>query len=500
MYRYFLLSFSIFLLFIVGVACSDDSSSSDPDNTSENKGQETNGNSERPQIEVVINNYGRTFPSGMDENNNPYLDFIEENTNIDVKVQIPPAEGYMERLNVIMGDKNLPDMIYSPDANWFLNYVNQGAFTPLNDVLEEHGKNLLELIPEEAWKAVTIDGTIYAVPHILQESGTEIMYGRKDWLDELNLDPPVTLDEYVHVLREFKEKKDSVGYVMTDTLGRIAPILGAFGIQRNQWIERDGQLVYSSTTEEMKQALKFLADLYEEGLLDREFPSNSLNLFNEKIANDKVGLFSAAWWDTRGPILTNKQNNENAEWISLEYPVGPNGHSGTAGSSLVRGYNTIPVTSDKVVEVIKYLDFIISDGFREIFLGFEGDVWELKDGVATTDFEKHNEHLYRQMYTTVEPLDMETTKIRLDSLGLEFKLFENVQKIAEHAMFSEYNGPPTKAQGTYGGQLKALEDEVFANIISGNKPIEEFDQFVERWYKEGGQEWTDEVNEWFKNQ
>ena len=69
MYRYFLLSFSIFLLFIVGVACSDDSSSSDPDNTSENKGQETNGNSERPQIEVVINNYGRTFPSGMDENN-----------------------------------------------------------------------------------------------------------------------------------------------------------------------------------------------------------------------------------------------------------------------------------------------------------------------------------------------------------------------------------------------------------------------------------------------
>ena len=481
--KFLLLLSLITVLVVTSVACSKDSSTD-----------------ESASIEIVVNNYGRTFPSGMDENKNPYLDFIKENTKIDIKVQVPPAEGYMERLNVLMASNDLPDMIYSPDATWFVNYVNQKALKPLSSIVDEHGKNLKKLIPEEAWQAVTIDGEIYAIPHILQEAGSEIVYVRQDWLDELGLEKPETLEEYVEVLKAFKEEKNNAGFIMTDALSRISPILGAFGVQRNQWVERDGKLVFSSTTPEMKEALKFLSDLYAQGLLDREFPSNNLTTLGEKVANDRVGLFTAAWWDTRGPILTNKQNNEDAEWVAIEYPVGPNGHSGTAGSPLVRGYNAVPVTSDNAVAVVKMLDFIVSEGFREVFLGFEGDVWEIKDGVAQTDFEKHNEHLYRQMYITVEPKDPETTKIRLDSLGLEFNLFDNVSKIEEHAMFSEYLGPPTPASGLYGGQLRALEDEVFATIIAGNRSIDEFDKFVERWYREGGQEWTDQVNEWYENQ
>ena len=47
--------------------------------------------------------------------------------------------------------------------------------------------------------------------------------------DELELEQPETLDEYVDVLHQFKEHYNNVGYIMTDQLGRIAPILGAFG-------------------------------------------------------------------------------------------------------------------------------------------------------------------------------------------------------------------------------------------------------------------------------
>ncbi|WP_053070255.1 extracellular solute-binding protein [Alkalihalobacillus pseudalcaliphilus] len=496
--------FAIFVLIslLVIAACSpsgSDETGGDDPSDADNEDAEDEVVQELRSIEIVVNNYGRSFPSGLDEENNPYLDFIEEHTNLDISVQIPPAEGYMERLNVLMAGNDLPDLIYSPDATWFVNYVNQNALTDLTEIVEQHGQNLLELIPEEAWEAVTIDGSIYAIPHILQEQGTEIMYIRQDWLNELELEQPETLDEYVDVLHQFKEHYNNVGYIMTDQLGRIAPILGAFGVQRSQWVERDGELVYSSTTPEMKEALAFLSEMYADGILDREFPSNNLTVLGEKVSNDRAGVFSAAWWDTRGPILTNTQNNEEAEWVSIPYPVGPNGDSGTAGSPLVRGYNAVPVTSDEAEAVVRMLDFIVADGFREIFLGFEGDVWEITDGVATTDFEKHNEHLYRQMYTTVEPLDPETTKIRLDSLGLEFNLFDNVTKIGENAIFSEYNGPPTRASGLYGGQLKAIEDEVFANIIAGNSSIDAFDDFVERWNRDGGQEWTDEVNEWYSN-
>ena len=491
-----LISLLSILLFVA--ACSDSEKDS-KDNS--DKSDSESGASESTEIEIVINNYGRSFPNKMDENNNPYLDYIEENTGLDITVQNPPSSGYMERLNVLMAGNDLPDMIYSPDATWFVNYKNQNALTDLTDIVEEHGQNLLKLIPEEAWQEVTMDEKIYAIPHIYQEEGSDIVYIRQDWLDALDLEIPKTLDEYVEVVSAFKENYDTNGFYVRDNLTLISPLLGAFGIQRNQWVERDGELVFSSTTPEMKEAISFLADLHEEGILDNNFPYNDGPSVGERVSNDHVGLFIGPWSETRGSLLTSKENNPDAEWVVIDYPVGPNGDSGIEANRLVRGYNTVPVTSDNAVAVVKMLDFLVSDGFREIFLGFEGDVWDFDEaGVAQTDFEKHNEHLYRQMYNTVEPIDMETTKIRLDSLGEEFRLYENVVKVAEHAMHSEYNGPPTESMGQYSGRLKSLEDEVFTKIIAGKSSIDEFDEFVERWYAEGGQQLTDDVNAWYKAQ
>src|SRR5699024_2390992 len=295
---FFTMGLIVMMIFIV--ACSDkeeetsgseqNNNQNEENNTEENGENSTDEQEDPVEVEIVVNNYGRTFPDGLSENDNPYLDLIEENTNLDINVQIPPEEGYMERLNVIMASDELPDMIYSPDSSWCVNYVNQNALSPLKDIVEEHGQNLLELIPDEAWDAVTIDGEYYGIPHILQEAGTHIMYGRKDWLDELDLDEPETLDDYVNMLREFDENFDTVGLPITDSIGRIEPFLGAFGIQRGMWVERDGELEYSSIQPEMKDALQFLNDLYEEGLIDNEFTSNTLSVLNEKIANDKVGV------------------------------------------------------------------------------------------------------------------------------------------------------------------------------------------------------------------
>ena len=60
---------------------------------------------------------------------------------------------------------------------------------------------------------------------------------------------------------------------------------------------------------------------------------------------------------------------------------------------------------------------------------------------------------------------------------------------------------PTKLTGAdpeYYASIKAtlqkLEDDAFTKIIMG-APIEEFDAFVENWYRLGGQRATDEINE-----
>jgi putative aldouronate transport system substrate-binding protein len=205
---------------------------------------------------VYWNDY--KYPDGLDDNNNPYLDHIKKGTNLDIKVVTAPASGYKEKLNVIMASGDLPDMMFVNDASLYVNYLNQKALKPLNAAIDKYGADLKKLIPKEAWDSVTVDGKIYAIPTIADIQSTELMWVRKDWLDQLNLPEPKTLEDYVKTAKAFAEqdpdgngKKDTVGWLMGENLSGTGPILGAFGVQRNQWVERGGQLVNSSTLPDM---------------------------------------------------------------------------------------------------------------------------------------------------------------------------------------------------------------------------------------------------------
>ena len=468
------------------------------------KNRQEHPKSEARSISIVISNLGMTFPSGMDENDNRYLNYIEGQTGLDIQITTPPTEVYDEKLDVIMSSGNLPDMLHAYEPVWFGNYAKQGAFQPLDDLIDQYGPHLKEKIPAEAWDRVRYGGKIYAVPSLNEVSGVELMYGRKDWLDRLGLQPPKTLKEYREVIRAFTRDDpdgngidDTIGLTLTIDLGRSSPFFGAFGTQLNTWFERDGKLVNGSILPETKEALAYLNGLYEEGLLDREFPLNLQNNLFEKIEDGKVGLFSATWYDTRGPIAANKLKDPQAEWIALPYPTGPEGQKGVYEKDLIRGYNVIPAGSSKAKEVIQFLDFIVSD-YKNLKLGFENEIWRLENGRMITDFKKHDEHLYRGIYQAlVDVPDPVLSKKRLDSLG-DFHLYDNLEMISQNVIKNGFYGIPTQAMSKYDKRLGELQG-IFTSIILGIEPIGSFDRFVEQWKREGGEEITKEVNLWFEN-
>lgn len=141
------------------------------------------------------------------------------------------------------------------------------------------------------------------------------------------------------------------------------------------------------------------------------------------------------------------------------------------------------------------LDFMIGDGYRTLMLGFEGEVWNMEDGKVVTNFDEHNKHIYRlTLGEAIVPFNSEVSRERLDSLGMEFKLNEIVDKINEVAIRNQYLGVPTPGMGKYGPKLSKMEVEAFTKIIIGQQPVDSFDQFVEDWKKNGGEEMTKEVN------
>ncbi|MNY15806.1 hypothetical protein D3C86_1490380 [compost metagenome] len=86
-----------------------------------------------------------------------------------------------------------------------------------------------------------------------------------------------------------------------------------------------------------------------------------------------------------------------------------------------------------------------------------------------------------------------------DALGMQFRLTENLQRIAKASMKTDYTGIPTTTMGKSGAKLATLESEMFTKIVIGNLPITEFDTFVEEWKKNGGNDITKEVNEAYKS-
>lgn len=467
----------------------------------------------RPLINLVVYNSDRKFPAGMDENHNPYVDFIENATGVDIHLIVPPTNGYQETLNMLMNSANQPDLIHASDPFWVSRYVDEDALLPLNDFIQEYGPELFEIFPKEAWDAVTFNGQIYAIPSLNEVPGNEVMYARKDWLDALGLDPPRTLEEYYKVMYAFTYHDpdqngldDTWGLTIIPTgLARTAPFFGAFGVPRGakqikMWKEKDGKLEYSGILPETKRALAFLARLYGDGILDREFILNKSSSFKDKIIDGRVGLFSATWHDTRGIIQENMEKDPNAEWIRLEYPEGDNGEFGTAENDLIQFYSVIPKGSTHVKEVIEVLTFIAGEGYRELKLGFEGEVWTKRNGVMVTDFVEHEKHIYRgTLHAIADPNDPAVRKDRLDSLGEKYHLNDNVEYIIQHVLRSDYHGPSTASMGKYGAQLLKLEDEAFLKIIMGLSPEQEFEKFVKQWIAGGGWEITNEVNEWYRN-
>lgn len=478
---------------------------------SNNSGSSSSKNS----LEIVVNNSNRAFPEGLEPNNNPYINYVKEKTGLDFEFTFPPSDTYQDTLNIIMASGDLPDLIHTYDANWVVKYVNQGALQPLNDYIDKAGADLKKLIPESAWENVTIDGKIYAIPSVTEVQGNELLYVRKDWLNNLGLSEPKTLEEYENVMRAFVEQDpdgngqaDTVGLGVIEKLYRTAPFFGAHGVSVgtggyywNEWYaQENGELVNSVTLPETKQTLELLNKWYAEGLIDPEFALSKKANLDEKIANGKIGLFAASWNDTRGAILTSKTNDPKAEWIPLEYPVGPNGEFGTGGTPSVQSYSVVPVKSKKGEDVIKFLNFVVGEGYQNLKLGYEGEIWTTENGVVTTNFEEHNKHIYRStihQMADVNTLDVRT--MRLESLGVEFNLNDNVRRIEEAAIYSDFLAMPTAAMGKYSATLTTLLEETFTKFVMGAKPLSEFDAFVEEWKSLGGDEITVEVNEWYKN-
>ena len=168
------------------------------------------------------------------------LDMVKkwtEDTGIAFEWQPIPSEGAQEKINLMLASgEELPDVFWNfgdgKSGNIVVQYADQGIFTPTEDLINNYVPSLKKILDDsdKYWEEITApDGHTYGFPYIEEMYGLVLTPGplliNKTWLDQLGLEVPTTVDEWVECMKAFRDGGDLNGNGEADEI----PLASWFG-------------------------------------------------------------------------------------------------------------------------------------------------------------------------------------------------------------------------------------------------------------------------------
>lgn len=311
-----------------------------------------------------------------------------------------------EQFLLMLASGELPDIINAP---W--NAYTGGAAAAIEegyivDMMEYKDciPNLLKYLdenPEIAAQVLTPDGKLGFAPFIkakpIPEMGLVI---RKDWLDELNMEAPTTIDEMHDVLVAFKEKYNCKSPLTFEARwlfqqGSANPLSNPWNTTYQEYI-LDGKVQFGPLTEEYREFIATLAQWYKEGLLDPDFASVDKSTVQAKFSNGEAGVSIQQSSNIQNCLDANE--GTGYEVLALESLVMNKGDEPEFAQQSIQHYDggmcyAVSTTCPDIEAACRYLDWRFSEeGLMTMNFGIEGVTYEVVNGeVQLTDLVLHNE-------------------------------------------------------------------------------------------------------------
>ncbi len=458
------------------------------------------------------------------------MQVFEERYNTVLEYINVERSNYNEMLALKISTGEVPDtFVIDGSMLLYSKFVNQGALKEIDlDVVQEIAPSVYE--NQEPYRdLLTVNGGVYA---FTKEKGNLkwplAVVWREDWLEAVGIDKvPETLEEAEEAFYAFTND-DPDGNGRDDTYGLglagLDMIFGAFGgipwgpwPQYWLWLEDgEGGLQNAAVMPGMKDALALLQKWYADGVIDPEYVIGenkggywaiSSDFFNNKIGFTGLGhdyhwhppLFDG---DIGGLVYNEFMNvNPEAEIVHGKAVVGPDGDSGTwlyplavgAAGMTVFGATAEDAALERILAVMEdQADF---DMYLQFKYGNEDEHW-FKDPksqaiTATAEYSssesQHREGIHMTSFfapmefqNRTNPLHTEWANENYDFPGYRNKLIV--------ALPSEAQVRP---------ELERMRDQYYHEIIMGNRPVDDFDEFVEAWNRAGGETLKAEADEWW---
>lgn len=480
-------------------------------------GADKGGNAQGQDIPVIDiglragNSYVQACP---DINADEHVLAFEEMMGVDLDITLIQHDGFTEKLGMMLAQGDFPDVISGdmPYTAVMSGAIENGLFLPLDDLLEEYGPNLMAQVPENVWDELRgPDGHIYAIGDFMTNTARRCTVIRKDLLEDLNLDVPVTLDDYYNVLVAFKNAGVKYPFIGREKFKYSETFFAAYGVVPTTWqLNENGEVVPAYILPQMKEALAFYKKLYDEGLIDTESLTNNGTVRDQKAAAGDVGMMVVNISAAPGYNIALQENLPDAEWMCIPSPLNPDGGAhGYAAFTPTANVHYINAKCEHPEEIIKFFDKLLDpdpDLQRFLTYGVEGEFYTVNaDGsvnleiptVSPNPFDVIPQFLRRvkdagidratltAMQGGPEAIEYYDTKAKDDVLAYIQPI--NLTSIVEHPELS----------------VEEDKQELFINYASkvmiGTESLDNFDKFVQEWMERGGSDVIKEATEQYNN-
>ncbi len=508
-----------------------------------------------PPIDIKLVHTGNDgafwFPEGDSLDNNVYTRRYSEDLGINYSfLWTCPSSQAESKFNLMLASQELPDFM-SVSRRDFEKLYAAGLLEDLTDPIIDYASDYLRerLVGDYAGllDIATKDGRYYGIgAGATYETGASVMWLRKDYMDELNLTPPTTWQEFETFMETVKNNNPAglspaetypIAIRGTDqnSLDYLLPwtYFNMFNSYPNYWYKNSkGEVEHGMFGEESRArtrlALEKAHELYEKGYITPSFMTDNEDLVTEAYINGKSSVRFGSVWDSWWPLPLTLDENENADWLPVAMPQGGDDVARMCGDKVQTQSILVACKGAKNPEALVKMS--------NLFMDLNEDPDKMEFGVYNTDPVDSN-----QVFL-VYPLVIHNPAFNLDALadisaaqdsGDPSNLCEAFRIFYDQAMsyvndkakegwpayrsylkegtsravvkeymdkdlvvWNEYTGDPTQVMIENEPTVKKLYDTMAVGIVSGELDISAFDEFVAQWDSIYGNTATKEVRDW----
>lgn len=357
--------------------------------TEEEAGAESEAAGEKASLSIWA--YWTNSDLYADQGDWEYWKNIEEACN--VELEFLDSSGGKDALSLLAGTDDLPDIII--DYDWTFpggvqKMLSEGSIIALNDLMDNGSmpnyKAYLET-DEEVDKLIRNDEGLYAWAPMIRRPDSPLVFNgnmiRQDWLDDLGLSMPETVQEMEDVLVAFRDEK-GCDSAFSFIYGDYHIMVNSFGVSEGMYVDENNKIHFGAIEDEYLEFLTLFNNWMNMGILDPDGFTQDADAFFAKIASGRAGLVWGYTRGTLGRIQTMQAENSEMNYQPVPNPVLNAGEAFPVDQSSYRVNSiggAISATCSNPEAAARVLDYNFGEeGNMSANYGKEGVTYEMVDG------------------------------------------------------------------------------------------------------------------------